>query len=303
MSVFVHIFQKNILPAFIVIATGVLIDRKLEIDKHSFSRTAIYILTPCLVFSSIVESNVNPSQFGIMIVYVGVITLIMCAIPLAVGKLLGWEQRSVDALVLSVAFLNAGNFGLSVVFLSYGDAGLELATVFFVGTNLAVNTLAAFFAARGNGGGRKALMKVFKLPGPYAFALALLIRFIGIDPPYLLMRPVSLIGQASVPILLLMLGIQLSQAKVGGRYGQVAVGVFLRLVVGSVMALLLAPIMGLQGLARKVAVVEASTPTAVNSGLMAIEFEADADYVSSVIFFSTLFSGVTLTILMYLLGT
>ena len=123
-----------------------------------------------------------------MIVFVGVITVIMCAIPLAVGKLLGWDQRSTDALVLSVAFLNAGNFGLSVILLSYGEAGLELATVFFVGTNLAINTLAAFFAARGNGGGRQALMQVFKLPSPYAFVLALLIRFLGVEPPYLLMR-------------------------------------------------------------------------------------------------------------------
>jgi predicted permease len=47
-----------------------------------------------------------------------------------------------------------------------------------------------------------------------------------------------------------------------------------------------------------VAITEAATPTAVSSALMAIEFDSDADFVTSVIFFSTLFSAVTLTILL-----
>ena len=57
MSLFLTIFTKNVLPAFLVIAVGVLLDRRLRIDKKSLSRTAIYILTPCLIFSSITFST------------------------------------------------------------------------------------------------------------------------------------------------------------------------------------------------------------------------------------------------------
>jgi len=101
--------------------------------------------------------------------------------------------------------------------------------------------------------------------------------------------------------MLLLLGMQLSQTHLARRYGQVGVGVALRLVVGTLIGFLLAPVIGLQGLPKQVAITQTATPTAVSSSLMAIEFEADAEYVTSVIFFSTLLSSVTLTVLIGLL--
>jgi malate permease and related proteins len=262
---------------------------------------AVYVLGPCLVFSLIVTSELDAAQFGQLIAFSLAVTLSMVAIALAVGRALGWSPAKVDGLVLSVAFLNAGNFGLSVVLFSFGDEGLALATVIFVATNLLSNTVAAFFAARSNGGARQALLKTLRLPGLYAFLLALLVRLADAEVPAMLMSPVSLVGRAAVPVMLMMLGLQLSQTRLGTQYREVGLGVFLRLVVGALVGIGLAPLMGLQGLARNVAVVEAATPTAVTSSLMAIEFGADAEYVTGVIFFSTLFSAVTLTILLALL--
>jgi predicted permease len=236
-----------------------------------------------------------------MMLFVLAITMAMVALGLGVGRLLGWSREMTDALVLSVAFLNAGNFGLSVVLFSFGEAGLELGTVFFVGTNFACNTISAFFASRGNGGTRRALLNVFKLPGLYAFIVALLMRIWDLPVPQVILRPTELIGRAAVPVMLMMLGLQLSQTHIGRRYKEVAVGVFLRLGVGALAAIALAPLLGLQGLARQVAVTQAATPTAVSSALMAIEFDSDAEYVTSAIFFSTLFSSVTLTVLLYYL--
>jgi predicted permease len=301
-SLFANIFTNNILPAFLVMACGFILDRKLQVDKKSLSRVAIYILTPCLVFSAIVQSTVDPRDFGLMIVFVAVITILMTLLAIIVGRALRWSPRMIDALVLSVAFLNAGNFGLSIILFAYGEAGLELGTVFFVATNFAGNTLAAFFASRGNGNTRQALGNVFRLPGIYAFILALILRIYQVPMPAIIMNPVSLIGRAAVPVMLMMLGLQLSQTPVSKRYKEIGVGVFLRLVVSAVLAIILAPLMGLAGLARQVAIVQSGTPAAVTSALMAIEFDADAEYVTSAIFFSTLFSGVTLTILIYFVG-
>ena len=159
MRLLTNILVSNVLPIFLVMAVGVLLDRKLRIDKKSLSRMALYILAPCLIFSRIVQSAVAPGEFGLMIVFVIAITLVMCLIALLVGHLLRWPAPTIDALVLSVAFFNAGNFGLSLVLFSFGEAGLELATVFFVAANFAANTLAAFFAARGKVGAKSALTK------------------------------------------------------------------------------------------------------------------------------------------------
>lgn len=302
MTALAHIFINNILPAFLVIGAGVILGRWLGVEKRSISRMAIYILTPCLILSSISESTIDAGSFGRMVLYVAVLTLALIGVAWLAGKALRWPALTVDALILSVAFVNAGNFGLSMILLAYGEQGLQLATVFFVASNLAGNTLSAFFAARGKRGGLKAAIQVFKLPGLYAFIIAILLRLFRIGLPGPLQSAVSLIGRGSVPVMLLLLGVQLSQTRLGGRYGQVAIGVVLRLVVGALIAIGLAPLLGLTGLARNVAIAEAATPTAVTSALMAIEFEGDADYVTSVIFFSTLFSALTLTAVLWYLG-
>ena len=298
MSLLLRIFTQNVLPAFIVMGVGVILDRVLHIDKKTLSRTAIYVLTPAFVFSSLVESEVNPGQFGTLILFVFAITIAMCLIAIVVGRLLRWPAKAIDSLVLSIAFLNCGNFGLSIILFSFGETGLKLGTVFFSASTLSVNTVAAFFAARGNGGTRQALRKVLTLPGVYAFLLAILVRVFLWEVPDLVLKPLSLIGRATVPIMLMMLGVQLSQTPIGKRYKEVSVAVFLRLVVGAAVAFGLAPLLGLQGLASQVAITQASTPTAVSSALVAIEFDADAELVTSSIFFSTLLSSVTLTLVL-----
>ena len=302
MSLFLGVLSNNILPAFVVMGAGVLLDRWLHVDKHTLSRMALYILTPCLVFSSIVNAAIDLNTFGHIALHMLYVALAMVAIGLLIGKLLRWSDRTTSALVLSVAFLNAGNLGLSVVYFSYGQAGLDLAMAAFVTSNLFCNTLGAYFAARGSQAGISAVKRVLKMPAPYAFAVAILFRLCGWPAPALVMAPIELVGRASVPIMLMLLGIQISQTRLQGRLGAVGVAVFTRLVIGSVVAIALAPLAGLQGLARQVAITEGSTPTAVVSGLMAIEFEADADLVSSAIFASTLLSSITLTILMIVIG-
>ena len=301
MELGLSIFTNNVLPAFIVIGIGVLLDRTIEIDKKTLSRLAIYVLTPSLVFSSIVQSEADPTQFGLMILYVLVFTVVMIAVAYLVGFVLRWSQEATIGLVLSIAFVNSGNLGLSIILFSFGEIGFGLGAAFFVATNLTTNTFAAFFAARSRGAPiLPTLAQVLKLPGIYAFVLALLLRG-TLTVPTVVMRPVSLIAQAQIPVMLMMLGVQLSQTQIGQRYKEISIGVFLRLVGGAAIAFLLAPLMGLTGLARQVAIAQSSTPSAVSSALMAIEFDADADYVVSVIFFSTLLSSVTISILLAIL--
>lgn len=299
-SVLGRILLENILPAFAVIGVGVFADRVLGVDKQGLSRLAIYVLAPCLVFDAISGSMVEGDQFGRLVAHLVLLTVAMCVISILVARLLRWSPKQLNALVLSAAFLNSGNLGLSVVLFSFGEAGLEYAAVFFVMSNLMCNSLAAFFAARGahDGNGWRALGQAARLPGAYAFVLAMIMRWMGVMVPPVLAKPVGLLGQASVPVMLLLLGMQLSRTKLTTRYGEVAVGVVLRLGVGTLVALGLAPVVGLQGLPRAVAVVQGSMPTAVTSSLLAITFDADADYVTSVVFVTTLLSSVSLSLLL-----
>jgi predicted permease len=60
--------------------------------------------------------------------------------------------------------------------------------------------------------------------------------------------------------------------------------------------------LGIDGLLRNVLVVESAMPTAVNSLIIAVEYDANPDFVSAAVLSSTLLSIVTLSILVMILG-
>jgi hypothetical protein len=72
-------------------------------------------------------------------------------------------------------------------------------------------------------------------------------------------------------------------------------------VAAPLLALGVAALVGLSGMPYNISVVESSMPTAVIASVLAIQFGADSEFVSSVIVVSTLASIVTLSILLAVL--
>ncbi len=98
------------------------------------------------------------------------------------------------------------------------------------------------------------------------------------------------------------LGLELARARLRDYDWRVMTAAGIKLLVAPVVALALAAAMNMQGLTRSVSVVEASMPTAVMASLIATEFQARPDFVTNVVFISTLGSTITLTLLLLFLG-
>lgn len=78
--------------------------------------------------------------------------------------------------------------------------------------------------------------------------------------------------------------------------------VSLRLLIAPIVALLLTPLLGLQGVAWQAAVTQASMPAAVNTTILASEYKLDSSLVTAIVFIGTILSPLTLTPLIVLLG-
>jgi len=147
------------------------------------------------------------------------------------------------------------------------------------------------------------------MPPLYAVLTALVVRFGGMRPALMgdgvlgdLFRGVALVGDATVPILLVILGLQLAEIEGIDQKRLVALATGLRLVLSVPIALLLAGSLGLDELSTKLAVILASMPTAVNMTIFAIEFDVRPRFVNSVVTTSTVASMVTLTVLLVFVG-
>ena len=111
------------------------------------------------------------------------------------------------------------------------------------------------------------------------------------------MRPVSLLSDAAVPMMLLVLGMQLAQANRPTTLPVVTSATVARLLVAPMLAVVGADLVGLTGAARQAAILQASTPAAVITTILALEYGVAPRFVTSVVVTSTVLSPVTLALL------
>jgi hypothetical protein len=78
--------------------------------------------------------------------------------------------------------------------------------------------------------------------------------------------------------------------------------VSLRLVIGPLMAVGIAILLGLEGLGRSTSIIEASMPPAVFTTILATEFDLQPTAVTGIVVLSTLLSPLTVAATITLLG-
>jgi predicted permease len=95
--------------------------------------------------------------------------------------------------------------------------------------------------------------------------------------------------------------VQLSQTKARQNWSRLSWALGLRLLAGPLIAAALVPLFGFKGQDATIMIVSSSFPTAVNTALIAHEFQADSQFAAAAVFYSTLFSMGTVTLLIAVL--
>ena len=199
---------------------------------------------------------------------------------------------------MATILLNTGNFGLPLNLFAFGPEGFAYALVFFMFNSLVGTTVSIYLVARGENGGKQALRRTLATPVVWAIALGALGRTAGLIPSGSLMEMIELAGQSAIPVFLVVLGIALAQMQIRSEFHSVSRLTALRMLGGPALAILLARLVGLTGVAHSVAVMQASMPTAVNTIVIGNEFEAAPDFIAGSVFATTLVSIVTLPALL-----
>jgi predicted permease len=163
-------------------------------------------------------------------------------------------------------------------------------------------TFGVFLASLGHMSFRDALLGLLRIPLLYAVILAILINVAGIEIPVSLARTVELAAGGTIPLMLILLGVQLTRVEFSGNLRALQLSVALRLIVAPLLALFFAALFDLQGFSRQASVTQASMPSIVSSTVLATEYDLDARLVTAAVFISTLLSPFTLTPLLVFLG-
>lgn len=299
---FLQVFANNLLPVFLCAGTGYALAAFLRPDPRAVSHVGFYVFAPCLVFQVIAENNVSTAVFLRMVGFAAVVLLSLAAVAAAVGRGARWPRPLVSAVVLVVLLPNAGNFGLSANLLAFGQEGLAQASLFFVTSAILSFTVGVFVASMGRATLKTTCAGLWRVPAIWAVLAALGMTRLGWQLPTPVASTVSLLARGTIPLFLVILGLQLHATRWKGPRGPIVFSVGMRLVGGALLALGLVRLFGLEGPAQQAAVLQASMPSAVICTILAMEYDVEPGLVTSAVFFSTLLSPLTLTPLLVYLG-
>lgn len=171
----------KLLPLYFFVFLGFLGGRYLDVKKESLAPVIIYLLTPILFFSSVMETPLSGARAWLPLLIFGVCSLGAVTMYL-VGRL-WFSKPALNILAFSAGNANSGYFGFPLAFLLFGENGLRTAILLALGFVFYENTVGFYIAARGRASAKAALFRLLKLPSLYAFALALMFKSLDVSNP------------------------------------------------------------------------------------------------------------------------
>jgi predicted permease len=301
-SILAATFASNILPIILLGGAGFALGKLLHIDPRSLGRVVFYVFSPLLIFDLLVENELELTEAAVVIVFVVCFILLIGALTYLLGTFFRLERSALVAILITTMFANTGNYGLPLVSFAFGEQALSYASIYFITTTVLFYTLGVILASLGHMSFREALVGLFRIPLVYAVLLAILINILNVEIPVPVARAVELAAGGTIPLMLILLGVQLTHVEFSSNQRALQLGVSLRLIVAPLLALLFAGLFDLQGFSRQASVTQASMPSIVSSTVLATEYNLDARLVTAAVFISTLLSPFTLTPLLVFLG-
>ena len=277
-------------PVFLLAAIGFAWVRLgFEYRVAFVTRLAMTLSVPCLIFTSLMKTEIDPKaladlSLAALSAYVVVMVSFFALVKL--GRL------DVQTYLAPLIFGNTGNLGLPLALFAFGEVGLGYAIVVFAIMAILSFTIGIWMVA-----GAGSFSRILKEPLVGATILGALFLWQGWETPLFLTNTLDLLGQIAIPVMLITLGVAVARLETKA-IGQAVVLAILKVVICVAAAWGAAVTFALEPVAAGVLIVQVATPVAVTSYLLAEKYGADAKPVAGLVVVSTLFSVITLPLIL-----
>jgi predicted permease len=262
---------------------------RLPFDRDFLTLIVMYVGVPCLILDGIVGLTTPASTFLAMVGY-AIVVLASCGVVGAIAlRLLGQPLRSY---LPPIAFGNSGNLGLPLCLFAFGSEGLGLAIGFYLVGSVTQFLIGPLFQGR-----QPVWRTLLTTPVNYAAIAGLGLLGTGTTLPLWASNAIGLLAGMAIPLMLVALGQALG--SFGVQRLPMAAGIATaRLGLGFAAGYALTLLLGLEGAARGVVIIESAMPVAVFNYLLAARYDRHPGDVAGAILLSTLLSLATLPALL-----
>ncbi|WP_449539136.1 AEC family transporter [Ferdinandcohnia sp. Marseille-Q9671] len=299
---FFNIVRDIILPIFIIIAIGYALQRKFQMNVSTLAKINMYFLVPAFIFVKLYSTELSFQLFGYVLAFFIAVIIILYIISVITARLIGLENGKKVSFSNSAIFFNSGNYGVPVNDLVFkGDPfAMSIQVIVLTLQNILIFSYGVFSLQSVKIGKIKALLGYFKMPVLYAMLAGILLNYLRIPIPSFVWVPANYIADAMIGIALFTLGAQVAQIKFNAGLSKVYWSLFIRLLVGPAIALGMIFLFHIDGIFAQALFIASSMPTSVNSAIIAEEYDNYPGFAAQIVLFSTLFSSITISIVIYL---
>lgn len=277
-------------PVFIVIAVGYIWSWSgRKYDLEFITSIAINIGCPCLAFSTLTNLEINHSLLWSVALATAAAIFLFGLIGGLILRITGLPIRGY---LSPLMFANIGNMGLPVCLYAYGQKGLALAIIIFAVVCVGQFTIGIFLYSSSF-----SPVSIMKNPVIISIVISSVLLVSGIATPQWIAKSTKLIGDITIPIMLITLGVSLQRMKVFSP-GRAVLLSFIRIGMGFGAGILLSYLFRLEGAARGVFILQSSMPVAVFNYLLAERYGRNAKDTAELIIISTLLSIIALPLIL-----
>ena len=293
MEIYLKLFEV-LFPVFFIVGIGYFLGRqKSDIDTTFITNYSANFGAPALFIFAITSSGVTYSVFSEYFIY-SVIALTCFAIT---GIIFLFFMKKDISRELPPFFLpNTGNMGIPICLFAYGSLGMGVAAAISSLVVLLHFTANIFLASK-----KFDVKIILKSPSTYAVIISVLFLYFDLEMPKFALNTVMLLGYTMIVLILMSLGVSLTQMKVFSIRNSLISSIG-RVIVGPIIGFGLIKLFNLSGYAAGVLLIQSSMPSAILTYLIASIYSPKkiVDNISSMIVVSTLMSLITVPIIVFI---
>ena len=258
-------------------------------DTRMVTALVTTVATPCLIVATLGKSDLDMAALARI---TGLFLAVLTLTGLVAWLVLHLCGRPLRVFLPSMMFPNTGNMGLPLAMLAFGDRGLALALAWMMLTSVVQFSFGLAVVS-----GQGLSWRLFRHPILVSVVIAVAMVLFQVRLPEWLFNSVRLIGDLTIPLMLITLGVSLSQLRVR-HLGPGAGFAALRLTLGFAAAWLVCELAGVEGVLRGVILIQSTMPVAVFNYLLAQTYRQGPEEVAAMVVFSTVLSFLTLPLLL-----
>ncbi|WP_166001143.1 AEC family transporter [Bacillus sp. Cs-700] len=291
------VFIEIIVPVFILIGIGVVLHRIFQFDLYTLAKVNIYFIVPGFIFLKLYETAFSLSLFLSVLTFFSILIVVLYFVSQLISRLFGYSRSVRASFTNSILFYNSGNYGVPVNDLVFKQDpfAMSIQVIILTFQNILTFSWGIFTLKTVEGSKVSALLGYFKMPVLYAMLLGIGFNLLDVTVPEFVLIPADYIADSMIAVALLTLGAQVAQLRLSKNLSVVYVSLIIRLLLGPLIALGIIFVLGIEGVTAQALFISSAMPTAVNSAIIAQEYENEPELSAQIVLASTVFSMITVT--------